>query len=160
MSAKIAIVISRFNPDITNRLLQGAVAACKKKQISLNQEDIYDVPGAIEIPLITQALAKTQHYDAIIALGAVIQGETRHFDYVCEQVSRGCQKVMLKFEIPVIFGILTTKTEKQALARSGGKMGNKGQECVDTAIEMIELLQKIQTNKYKNGKRASKPKSR
>lgn len=160
MSPNIAIVISRFNPDITNRLLKGALLACKQNHIEINQDDIYDVPGAIEIPLITQALAKTQRYDAIIALGAVIQGETRHFDYVCEQVSRGCQKVMLKFELPVIFGILTTKTEKQALARSGGKMGNKGQECVLAALEMIDLLEKIRKTKTKNGKRASKAKSR
>ena len=96
--------------------------------------------GAIEIPLIVQHLAKTQKYEAIIALGAVVRGETTHYDYVCQQVSMGCQQVALDNHLPVIFGILTTENEQQALDRVGGQHGHKGYDAVNSAFAMIQLL--------------------
>ena len=99
--------------------------------------------GAIEIPLTAQRLAKTEQFEAIICLGAVIMGETKHFDYVCEQVSYGCQKVALTYDIPVIFGVLTTSTEEQAYDRVGGKQGHIGRSAVDTAFELISTLRQI-----------------
>src|SRR5262249_4934638 len=100
------------------------------------------VPGAIEIPIMVQRLAKTTRYEAIIALGAVIRGETTHYDYVCQQVSYGCQRLALDYNLPVIFGVLTTDTEEQALDRVGGQHGHKGRDAVDTAIEMVKVLRK------------------
>jgi len=117
---KLAIVTARFNEVVTQRLHTSAV----KRIAELNIPDEYVtyvwVPGAIEVPLVAQCLAKQNQYDAIITLGAVIRGETSHYDYVCEQVSQGCQQVMLQYGIPIIFGILTTENKGQALARAGG----------------------------------------
>ena len=101
------------------------------------------VPGAIEIPLVAKLLAESNRYKAIIALGAVIRGETSHYDYVCDQVSQGCQKVMLDFNIPVIFGVLTTENEEQALARVGGVHGHKGIDAADAALEMIQVVEEL-----------------
>src|SRR3990167_5525624 len=114
---KIALVVSRFNASITDALASGAIAYLREQGLTEAAIKRVDVPGAIEIPLITLTLAKTKRYDAIIALGAVIRGETSHYDYVCEQVSQGCQRVALENEIPVIFGVLTTETIEQAEAR-------------------------------------------
>lgn len=137
---KIAVVTSQFNPEITKRLETGAL----KRLTELNISAQYlQVPGAVEIPLIAKLLAQSKQYDAVICLGAIIQGETDHYDYVCQQVSYGCQKVMLEFSLPVIFGVLTTQNEQQALDRAGGKEGNKGIEAVDTAIVMIDLVKKL-----------------
>jgi 6,7-dimethyl-8-ribityllumazine synthase len=97
------------------------------------------VPGAVEIPFAVQRLAQLNRYDAIIALGAVIRGETTHYDYVCEQVSQGCQRVMLDFDCPVIFGVLTTENEAQALDRVGGNHGHKGKDALDCALQMIAI---------------------
>ncbi len=135
---KIGIITSRFNEKVTQRLFDGA----KQRLAELNvlEENIREfwVPGVVEIPLIAQRLAKTKDYDAIIALGAVIRGETGHYDYVCQQVSYGCQRVSLDYDIPVIFGILTTENAEQAFARAGGDHSHKGIESVDAAIEMIK----------------------
>lgn len=134
----IAIIISRFNRMVTDKLLQGA----QERYRELAPDDqplIICVPGAIEIPFIAQKLAKTGEYDAIVTLGAVIRGETTHYDYVCDQVSTGCQKVMLKYDIPVIFGVLTTENEAQALDRVGGAHGHKGRDAIDAAFHMISL---------------------
>jgi len=139
---KIAIITSRFNDAITNALKAGAVERLKEKGIADHQITCVDVPGAIEIPLMAKLLAKQNQYDAIICLGAVIRGETTHYDYVCEQVSFGCQHVMMQFDIPVIFGVLTTENEDQALDRVGGAHGHKGKDAADTALEMIALVQK------------------
>lgn len=135
------IVVSRFNSEITARLLEGAKKACAEKKIK--QVVIFHVPGAVEIPLALQACAKLGIFHALIALGAVIRGETTHYDYVCEQVSAGCQQVMLEHHLPVIFGVLTTENDAQALARSGGDMGNKGAEAVEAACEMVSLMMSI-----------------
>lgn len=136
----VAIVVSRFNQDITSRLLLSALDRLKEFQFT--DIAVVWVPGAIEIPLVAQRMAGSGKYDAIIALGCVIRGETSHFDYVCEQVSTGCQQVALQYDLPVIFGILTTDTEEQALDRSGGTM-NKGREAVDTAMEMVSVLRDL-----------------
>jgi 6,7-dimethyl-8-ribityllumazine synthase len=130
--------MSEFNTEITSRLLEGAIK--RLQALSSKEAHIVRVPGAIEIPLMAQHLARSKHYDAIVALGAVIRGETTHYDYVCQQVSNGCQKVSLEHHLPVIFGILTTENELQALERTGGRQGHKGQEAIDAAFQMIHLL--------------------
>lgn len=137
----IAIVVSRFNQEITERLLQGAVERLCELGLSETDLHITWVPGAIELPLAAQQFAKREDCDAVICLGAVIRGETGHYEYVCQQVSYGCQRVALDFDIPVIFGVLTTDNEQQALARAGGEHGHKGREAADTAVEMIALIE-------------------
>lgn len=138
-----AIIVSEFNSEITSELLNGAQRRLLENDVPSEQIQIFKVPGAIEIPLIAQLLAKKSEYDAIICLGAVIRGDTDHYDYVCEQVSQGCQRVMLDQETPVIFGILTTNTEAQAYDRIGGKEGHKGVEAADAALHMAKLVRTI-----------------
>jgi 6,7-dimethyl-8-ribityllumazine synthase len=144
-AVQIAVIVSRFNNCIGTKLLQGAEERCQ----ALKSEDshvtltVFYVPGAVEIPLAAQRLAQTGRYQAIMCLGAVIRGETGHYDAVCQQVSYGCQRVALDCTIPVIFGVLTTENTAQALARSGGKAGNKGAEALETAVEMISVLREI-----------------
>lgn len=140
---KIAIVVSQFNQGITDKLLDGAVERLRSLGITKQSISVLAVPGAIEIPLIAKLLAKTRTYEAIICLGAVIRGETGHYDFVCKQVSDGCAKVMLDFESPVVFGVLTTDNIEQALARSGGGDGNKGADAADVALQMIKLVDSI-----------------
>lgn len=142
---KIAVVVSRFNQEVTERLWQGARERLLELGLPEGAVTTVRVPGAIEIPLMAQMLAQSKHFAAIICLGAVIQGETDHYDYVCQQVSYGCQQVALQQQIPVIFGVLTTQTEEQALARAGGDRGHKGREAVETALAMITALQSFQT---------------
>ena len=139
----LAIVVSRFNFEVTEKLLNGAVTRLQELKISRENIKVVWVPGAVEIPLMAQQFAIQGKVDAIICLGAVIKGETDHYDYVCQQVSDGCQKVMLNFNLPVIFGILTTPSVELALARAGGSEGNKGSECVDAALEMINLISQL-----------------
>lgn len=140
MTFNVAVITSRFNEEVTSRLTKSAMKRLKELKFSDEQITAVTVPGAIEIPLIAQKFAQAKKYDAIICLGAVIRGETSHYDYVCEQVSQGCQRVSLDHHIPVIFGVLTTEDEDQALARSGGNHSDKGIEAVDTAVEMVELM--------------------
>jgi len=144
----IGVVVSLFNEGITSALKTGAVQRLRELGVAEDNIKIYEVPGAIEIPLTAKLLAKTKKYDAIIALGAVIRGETSHYDYVCSQVSTGCQQVMMEYEIPVIFGILTTETETQALDRVGGKQGHKGHEAADVALRMVEVARSISKKTY------------
>lgn len=139
----IGIVVSRFNSDITDQLLEGALAQLFHLGFHPDQITIAKVPGAIEIPLTAQRLAATDVFEAIICLGAVIYGETRHFDYVCQQVSEGCLKVALEKDIPVIFGVLTTDNKEQALDRVGGKKGHMGREAANAAFELVSVLQQI-----------------
>ena len=141
---KPAIVVSRFNQDITSQLLQGALQKLKESSISDNNITVVHVPGAVEIPFAAQQLAKTQNFNVIITLGAVIYGETDHYHYVCEQVSQGCQRVMLDEGIPTIFGVMTVRTMQQALARTGGEKGNMGADVASAAIEMISVAEQIQ----------------
>lgn len=143
-SFNIAIVISRFNEEVTEMLFEGAMARLRELNFPEQQITVIWVPGAVEIPLAVQRLAKTDIYEAIICLGAVIRGETDHYDYVCQQVSSGCQKVALEHDIPVIFGVLTTEDEAQAFARAGGEHSHKGRESVDAALEMVSVLRQIE----------------
>lgn len=140
---KIAIITSTFNTKITQLLYEGAKSRLEEKGVIFSTEDIFFVPGAVEIPVVATRLAQLHIYDAIICLGAVIRGETDHYNYVCESVTYGCQKVAIEYGIPVIFGILTTDDEKQALARCGGVHGHKGKDAVDTALEMIKIMRNL-----------------
>jgi 6,7-dimethyl-8-ribityllumazine synthase len=135
---KFAIIVSRFNSFVTERLLEGAIDCILRHGGSKEDITVVKVPGAYEIPLTAKLLAK-QEYDAVIALAAVIRGETPHFEYVASQVSRGITSVSLETEKPVIFGVLTTDTPEQAFDRAGGKAGNKGWESALFAIEMANL---------------------
>lgn len=143
MINKYAIVVGEFNQHITEKLLDGALSRLEEQGIAQDHIHVFKVPGAVEIPLAAQLLAKKRDYLAIICLGAVIRGDTDHYDYVCEQVSQGCQQVMLAFEIPVIFGILTTNNEQQAQDRIGGKEGHKGKDAADAAIAMVNIVKTI-----------------
>ncbi|WP_028841120.1 6,7-dimethyl-8-ribityllumazine synthase [Thermodesulfobacterium hveragerdense] len=140
---KVGIVISRFNVFITQKLLEGALDVLRRHRVK--EENIYVawVPGAFEIPLVAKKLAKTQRFDAVLCLGAIIRGATPHFEYVAAEASKGIAHVMLETEIPIIFGILTTDTIEQAIERAGTKAGNKGAEAALSALEMISLLKKI-----------------
>ena len=140
---KIAIVVARFNDFITSKLLEGALDALRRHEVTEDAIDIAWVPGAFEIPLIAATLAKTNQYDAIICLGAVIRGGTTHYDYVCREVSKGIAHVSLTYDLPVMFGVLTTENIEQAIERAGSKAGNKGFDAAIGAIEMISLSQNI-----------------
>lgn len=139
----IAVIISRFNQDVTQKLYEGAIQRLHELNFNTQQITIIWVPGAVEIPITAQRLAQTDKFEAIICLGAVIMGETKHFDYVCQQVSQGCQQVSLTQNVPVIFGVLTVATKEQAYARIGGKHGHLGRSAVDTAFELISALRQI-----------------
>ena len=137
---KFAIVVSRFNDFITDRLTGGAVDILVRSGAEDNDIDVVKVPGAFEIPLIAQKLTAKGKYDAIICLGAVIRGATPHFDYVCAEVTKGIAMVGMNAVIPVIYGIVTTDTIEQAIERAGTKAGNKGCDAAMTAIEMANLM--------------------
>lgn len=139
----LAIVVSRYHEEITSKLLEGAMMRLDELGYDSERVTIIWVPGAVEIPITAQRLAQSDEYDGIICLGAVIYGETRHFDYVCQQVSHGCQQVALTQNIPVIFGVLTTNTLEQAHERAGGNKGNMGRHSVDAAVELISVLEQI-----------------
>ena len=139
----VAIVASRFNELVTSKLIEGAKDSLIRHDVSASAIDIYWVPGAFELPLIAEELALLGKYDAIIAVGAVIRGDTPHFDYVAAEMSKGLATVGLKHRVPVAFGVLTTDTLEQALIRAGSKAGNKGADCAVTAIEMANLLKNI-----------------
>ena len=140
---RIAIVVSLFNHFITGRQQKGCIDRLLAQGCVQNNITVIEVPGAVEIPLVLKRLAKTNQYHALISLGCVIRGETSHYDYVCEQVSQGCLQIGLDYEIPVIFGVLTTENEEQALARVGGKHGHKGIDAADAALAMIDIMEKI-----------------
>ncbi|AOT71652.1 6,7-dimethyl-8-ribityllumazine synthase [Geosporobacter ferrireducens] len=137
---KAGIIVGRFNEFIGGKLLSGAIDALKRHGAEEKDIEIAWVPGAFEIPLAAKKMAKSQKYDAIICLGAVIRGSTPHFDYVASEVSKGIASVSLDTEVPVIFGVLTTDTIEQAIERAGTKAGNKGYEAAVTAIEMVNLF--------------------
>ena len=140
---KVGIVAARFNEFITSKLLGGALDALTRENVKEDDVDVAWVSGAFEIPLIASKMAKSGKYDAIICLGAVIRGSTSHFDYVCAEVSKGIAQVSLNEGIPVMFGVLTTDTIEQAIERAGTKAGNKGFECGQGAIEMVNLIKQI-----------------
>ncbi|MGB9761350.1 MAG: 6,7-dimethyl-8-ribityllumazine synthase [Caldimicrobium thiodismutans] len=138
-----AIVVSRFNVFITQKLLEGALDVLKRHYVQEERIYIAWVPGAFEIPLVAKKLAESKKFDAIICLGAIIRGATPHFEYVAAEASKGIAQVMLETGVPVIFGILTTDTIEQAIERAGTKAGNKGAEAAFTALEIANLLKKI-----------------
>jgi len=141
---RLAFVVSRFNEAITSKLLEGALERAKEKGFANSDMTVVWVPGAVEIPIVAQRLALRRHsYGAIVCLGAVIRGETTHYDYVCHMVSAGCSQVAINHNVPVVFGVLTTENEEQALDRCGGKQGHKGKDAVDTAIEMVATLRRL-----------------
>lgn len=141
---KIGIVVGRFNEFITSKLLGGALDALKRHGVEESSVDVAWVPGAFEIPLIAQKLAKSGKYDAVITLGTVIRGSTPHFDYVCNEAAKGVSSTALNTGIPVIFGVLTTDTIEQAIERAGTKAGNKGWDAATSAIEMANLVKNIE----------------
>ncbi|WP_022749350.1 6,7-dimethyl-8-ribityllumazine synthase [Lachnobacterium bovis] len=140
---KVAIVAARFNEIIVNKLLGGAVDGLVRHGVLEENIDAAWVPGAFEIPVVAQKLAQSKKYDAIICVGAVIRGDTTHYDYVCNEVSKGIAQVGLNAGIPVLFGVLTTENVEQAILRAGSKAGNKGYDCALSAIEMVNLLNQI-----------------
>ena len=137
---KYAIVVARFNHFITDRLLEGCLDSLKRHEVKDEEISIVRVPGAFEIPLAAKKLTKKEDVDAVICLGAVIRGDTPHFDYVCAEVSKGVAHVGLESEKPVIFGVVTTDNVDQAVQRAGVKSGNKGAEAAISAIEMANLI--------------------
>lgn len=143
VNMKFGIVVSDWNRNITWNLLDGAVRILKKHGVKNDNIIIEHVPGSVELPLAAQLIVENTDVDAIICLGCVIQGETPHFTYVCQGVTQGITQLNLKYNIPFIFGLLTTDTLQQAIDRSGGKHGNKGDEAAITAIKMVELTRKI-----------------
>lgn len=140
---KVAVVVSRFNEFITNKLLGGAVDVLRRHEGSEDDITVAWVPGAFELPLAAQKLAESGKFDAVIALGAVIRGATPHFDYVCAEAAKGIAQVSMKTGVPVAFGVLTTETIEQAVERAGTKAGNKGADAAMTAMEMVSLFSKI-----------------
>ena len=140
---KFALVVSRFNDFITERLVGGAVDALVRCGGKDDDIDVVKVPGAFEIPLLAGKMAKKKKYDAIICLGAVIRGATPHFDYVSAEVSKGIAQVSLESEVPIIFGVVTTDTIEQAIERAGAKAGNKGWSAAMAAVEMANLLEVV-----------------
>ena len=141
--AKFGIVVARFNEFICSKLLGGAYDALHRHGVDDADITTAWVPGAFEIPLIAQKMAESGKYDAVITLGAVIHGATSHYDFVCSEVSKGVANVALGADIPVMFGVLTTDTIEQAIERAGTKAGNKGAECAQGAIEMVNLLREM-----------------
>ena len=137
---KIGIVVARFNEFITSKLLSGAVDALTRHDVADDCIDVAWVPGAFEIPLIASKMANSGKYDAVICLGAVIRGNTSHYDYVCSEVSKGIAQVSMSSQVPVMFGVVTTENIEQAIERAGTKAGNKGYDAATGAIEMVNLI--------------------
>jgi len=140
---RIAIVVSRFNEAITSRLLAGAREALTRHEVRDEDVDVAWVPGAFELPLVALTLAESRRYDAVVCLGAVVRGETPHFEYVAGEAARGIGQVSRDTGVPAIFGVVTPDTMEQAEARAGGKKGNKGHDAALNAIEMANLLRQL-----------------
>lgn len=140
---RFAVVVSRFNHPVTSRLLDGALAAFGRGGVDDRDLEVVWAPGAFEIPLVAQRLARSDQFDAVVCLGAVIRGETAHFDYVAGECARGVQEVALETGLPCLFGVLTTDTLEQALDRAGGAHGNKGWDAAMAAMEMAGLLESL-----------------
>ena len=140
---KAAVIASRFNEIIVNKLLGGAVDGLVRHGVEEENITAAWVPGAFEIPTAAAKLAKSGKYHAVICVGAVIRGETSHYDYVCSEVSKGIAQVSLSTGVPVLFGVITTENIEQAIARAGSKAGNKGYDCALSAIEMVNLMAQL-----------------
>jgi 6,7-dimethyl-8-ribityllumazine synthase len=144
-----AIVVSRFNSFVSERLLAGAKEAFREHGVPEDAVDVAWVPGSFEIPLVAQRLAESGTYDAVVCLGAVIRGETDHYRHIAREAAAGVAAAARQTGIPVLFGILTTDTPQQALDRAGGKVGNKGFDAAVAAIEMANLAERLQTRSSK-----------
>ena len=140
---KIGIVAARFNEFIVSKLVGGAEDGLVRHGVNTDDVDLVWVPGSFEIPVVAKKMALSGKYDAVICLGAVIRGQTSHYDYVCNEVSKGIAAVSMESELPVMFGILTTDNIEQAIERAGTKAGNKGYDCALGAIEMVNLMKQI-----------------
>ena len=140
---KFGIVVSRFNEFISGKLLEGALDALTRHGVDKDEITVAWVPGAFEVPAVAQKMAYSKKYDGVICLGAVIRGQTPHFDYVAGQVSRGVSQAAFKADVPVVFGVVTTDTLEQAIERAGTKSGNKGADAALAAIEMVNLYESI-----------------
>ena len=140
---RVGVIAARFNEMVTGKLVEGAVEGLKKHGVDEDRIDVAWVPGAFELPLVAKRLARTERYDALICLGAVIRGETAHFELVAGQAAAGIREAADATGVPVAFGVLTTETLEQALDRSGGKHGNKGWDAAAAAIEMASLLEQL-----------------
>lgn len=140
---KIAIVVARFNEFITSKLLGGALDVLKRHEVADENISVAWVPGSFEIPLVAKKLAESKKFDAVICLGAVIRGATSHYDYVCNEVSKGVAQVGMSTGVPTIFGVVTTENIQQAIERAGTKAGNKGSDAAISAIEMANLLRNL-----------------
>lgn len=143
---KFAIVVARFNSFITERLLDGAMDGIVRHGGKAEDVDVVRVPGSWELPLTVAEVAKTKKYDAILCLGAVIRGDTPHFDYVAGEAAKGVGQVAMQTGVPIAFGVLTTNTLEQAVDRAGAKHGNKGFDAATTAIEMANVLRRLRSN--------------
>ena len=143
-SGRYAIVVGRFNSFVVESLLEGAIDTLKRHGIEESDIEIYRVPGAFEIPVAVQKVAKTGKYDAVIALGAVIRGGTPHFEYVAGECVKGLGSVSLNLELPIVFGVLTVDSIEQAIERSGTKAGNKGAEAALGALEMVNVIDAVE----------------
>ena len=143
--ARFAIVAARFNAEVTEALLEAAVATLAEHGVADDHVTVVQVPGAFEIPITAKRLAASGRYEAIIALGAIIRGDTPHFDYVAGECARGVARVAIAEDVPVIFGVLTTDSDAQARARAGGELGNKGSEAALAGLEMVSLLRPLDT---------------
>ena len=141
--AKIGIVAARFNEFIVSKLVSGAEDALLRHSVTPDDISVAWVPGAFEIPVVAKKMAMSGKYDAVICLGAVIRGATSHYDYVCNEVSKGIASVSLESGIPVMFGVVTTENIEQAIERAGTKAGNKGYDCAMGALEMIDLMKQL-----------------
>jgi 6,7-dimethyl-8-ribityllumazine synthase len=140
---KVAVAVSRFNEDVTQKLVEGALDALVRHGAALDDIDVVWVPGAWELGVTVRRLLSMDRYDAVVALGAVIRGETPHFDYVAGECARSLQRASAEFETPVSLGVLTCNTTEQALARAGGDHGNKGWDAALAALEMIDLMDRL-----------------
>lgn len=140
---KIGIVAARFNEFIVSKLVSGAIDGLLRHDVKEEDVTLAWVPGAFEIPVVAKKMAESGKYDAVICLGAVIRGATSHYDYVCNEVSKGIAQVSLQSGIPVMFGVVTTENIEQAIERAGTKAGNKGYDCALGAIEMVNLMKQL-----------------
>ena len=140
---RIAVVVSRFNDEVTGKLLDGAVECLVRHGVRLEDVDVVRVPGAWELPAAAERLLATERYDALVAVGAVIRGETPHFDYVAGEAARGLSALQREFAVPIGFGLLTTDDDAQAEARAGGAHGNKGADAALAALEMADLFSRL-----------------
>lgn len=141
---RIGIACSRFNEFITGKLLEGCLDGLRRRDVAAENVDVAWVPGAFELPLVAKKMADSGRYDAVIALGSVIRGATSHYEAVVNETSKGIAAASLESGVPVMFGVLTTENIEQAVERAGSKAGNKGAECAQGAIEMVNLLRKME----------------